>query len=636
MSGTKATFRSFVLFASSFVCLASAQQPLLQITSPSNQSTVLEGQTLNIAVSADPSVQGIYVMTEHPLPSVQPTSNSNLFSLPLPTNIPPGVYKLTAVGFVGTSDVESVPIQIDVERQDAPVSISVKPRFVTIGQIGSTQPINVQGTFSDGSVLSLKNSFLISYASETPSVVTVAPGGLLTAVGPGQATVSVLYGTLGQPGFAATTFQVIVPPPSPTGPAPVITSVTPTSGTPGVTQVMVTGSNFGNVQGSGFVQFGTLSAASVNSWTNQQIVATVPTGSKPGVALVYQNGLYSNQVPFTTVVPSITSLSPTSGTGGTPVTITGTNFGSTQGTSTILFNGAWTNAANWSNSSITATVSPYATSGNVVVIVNGVPSNAVPFTTAPSISGISPTMGIAGASVTITGSNFGQTQGTSTVTFNGIVASPTAWGATSISVSVPAGATSGPVVVTVNGVSSNLSAFTVGQIQPLSIDARVSADSSSAASTISTGAFSTTSSNELLLAFVSADASSKKSPNTTVTAISGGGLTWQLVQRTNAQLGTSEIWRAFAKNVLSNVAVTVTLSQSVAKSVTIVSFIGADPTGINGSGAIGAVGTANAATGAPTASLVTTRNNSWVFGVGNDLTSSLTSSTTNVHTRLWI
>ena len=38
----------------------------------------------------------------------------------------------------------------------------------------------------------------------------------------------------------------------------------------------------------------------------------------------------------------------------------------------------------------------------------------------------------------------------------------------------------------------------------------------------------------------------------------------------------------------------------------------------NGSGAIGATGGASAATGAPTASLVTTRNNSWVFGVGTD------------------
>jgi len=51
---------------------------------------------------------------------------------------------------------------------------------------------------------------------------------------------------------------------------------------------------------------------------------------------------------------------------------------------------------------------------------------------------------------------------------------------------------------------------------------------------------------------------------------------------------------------------------------TVISFTGVDTTGTNGSGAIGATASANAKTGAPTATLVTTRNNSWVFGVGND------------------
>jgi hypothetical protein len=48
------------------------------------------------------------------------------------------------------------------------------------------------------------------------------------------------------------------------------------------------------------------------------------------------------------------------------------------------------------------------------------------------------------------------------------------------------------------------------------------------------------------------------------------------------------------------------------------SFKGVDTTGTSGSGALGAIGTGNASTGAPSASLVTTRNNSWVFAVGND------------------
>jgi hypothetical protein len=139
--------------------------------------------------------------------------------------------------------------------------------------------------------------------------------------------------------------------------------------------------------------------------------------------------------------------------------------------------------------------------------------------------------------------------------------------------------------------------------------------------------------NELLLAFVSAD--SGVSGGLTVTSVTGGGLTWALVKRTNAQPGGAEIWRAFAPAVLSNATVTANLSQNVVSSITVVTFTGADPSGTNGSGAIGATGGGSGASGAPTASLVTTRNNSWVFGVGTDwdaaVARTLGSSQTMVH-----
>src|SRR5207302_10396627 len=67
-----------------------------------------------------------------------------------------------------------------------------------------------------------------------------------------------------------------------------------------------------------------------------------------------------------------------------------------------------------------------------------------------------------------------------------------------------------------------------------------------------------------------------------------------------------------------NVAITANLSQSVASSMLIMSFAGVDSSGVNGSGAIGATGTNNATSGAPTVSLTTTRNNSMVLAVGND------------------
>jgi hypothetical protein len=150
----------------------------------------------------------------------------------------------------------------------------------------------------------------------------------------------------------------------------------------------------------------------------------------------------------------------------------------------------------------------------------------------------------------------------------------------------------------------------------LPVDVAASGDQPTAKSTVATSAFSTSRSNQLLLAFVSADNTS--GANTTVKSITGGGLTWQLVARANAQRGTAEIWRAFATAPLSNVSVTAKLSQSVASSLTVVALTGVDISGTNGSGAIGAVATASGASGAPTVTLTTTRSNSWVFGVGTD------------------
>jgi IPT/TIG domain len=162
--------------------------------------------------------------------------------------------------------------------------------------------------------------------------------------------------------------------------------------------------------------------------------------------------------------PTITSLSPTSGPVGTAVTITGTNFGSTQGTSTVTFNGTAAAVTSWSATSLATSVPTGATTGNVVVTVGGVASNGVSFTvvsSAPSITSLSPTSGPVGTTVTITGTNFGSTQGTSTVTFNGTAAAVTSWSATSLATSVPTGATTGNVVVTVGGVASNGMSFTV-------------------------------------------------------------------------------------------------------------------------------------------------------------------------------
>jgi uncharacterized protein (TIGR03437 family) len=174
--------------------------------------------------------------------------------------------------------------------------------------------------------------------------------------------------------------------------------------------------------------------------------------------------------------------------------------------------------------------------------------------------------------------------------------------------------------VVVKGTDVTVSGFTATQNQvtdSITADAGVWRDQPAAQATITSPSFSTRSTNELLLAFIATGY--KAGNDATVKSVSGAGLSWVLAERTDGQHGASEIWRAFATTPLSNVTVTANLSQKVTASMTVMSFTGVDTTGTNGSGAIGATAGNSGKSGAPTAKLVTTRNNSWVFGVGNDV-----------------
>jgi hypothetical protein len=95
------------------------------------------------------------------------------------------------------------------------------------------------------------------------------------------------------------------------------------------------------------------------------------------ISLLFSSQLFAQS-------PAITSISPSSAPVGAAVTITGTNFGSAQGTSTVVFNGnAAVTIGSWSATAIVATVPTGATTGNVVVTVSGTASNGVALTIIP-------------------------------------------------------------------------------------------------------------------------------------------------------------------------------------------------------------------------------------------------------------
>lgn len=244
-----------------------------------------------------------------------------------------------------------------------------------------------------------------------------------------------------------------------------ITNLSPTVGA-GSSPVTISGTNFGDIQGSSTVSFGGMNSVAT-SWGTTSITAPVPRDLPAGVVniVITENGLPSNSLPFT-VVPVITALSSYSGAVGTPVTITGTGFGGSQGTSTVTFNGVPASPTSWAPNSITVLVPPGSASGPVVVTVSGLDTNGVPFTVPtppPVIASISPGSGPVNTELTITGTNFGTTQGSGAVFFPGMSVAPTSWSDTNITVLVPASLTAGntSVTVIVNGTASNSVVFGV-------------------------------------------------------------------------------------------------------------------------------------------------------------------------------
>ena len=354
------------------------------------------------------------------------------------------------------SSTTSGPVQVTVNsvasNQDvlyttpSPVVATVAP---TTGPAGTQVQINGSGfgATQGSSTVSFNgtNASVVSSWSDTQIIATVptsAPsGGVFVTVGGVASNMTV--------NFAVRSVNVF--------------SVTPKVGPIG-TQVTVSGAGFGSSQGSSTLSFNGTTATSVSSWSDTQIVATVPTGTTSGYVQVVKSGLSSNtDVNFAVGTVLVNSVSPTSVLTGAQFQVNGSGFGATQGSSNVVFkNGNFpATIVSWSDTQITATAPAVADRGPIIVTAAGVQSNTDVNITilGPSISSFSPTSGPVGTQVTINGSNFGSTQGASTVTFNNSSASIVSWSDTQIVATVPPAAISGQVKVRVANLNSNINQY---------------------------------------------------------------------------------------------------------------------------------------------------------------------------------
>jgi hypothetical protein len=122
---------------------------------------------------------------------------------------------------------------------------------------------------------------------------------------------------------------------------------------------------------------------------------------------------------------------------------------------------------------------------------------------------------------------------------------------------------------------------------------------------------STSSGNELLVAFIAADGPNQGSSQT-IASVSGAGLSWSLAVRANAQSGTAEVWTAYATSKVYRARVRALPARSGFEgSISLAAFKGARA-------AVGATGSASGPSRQPTVSLTTRVQDGWVWGVGDD------------------
>ena len=252
---------------------------------------------------------------------------------------------------------------------------------------------------------------------------------------------------------------------------PVITNVSPPKGKAGTT-VTITGDEFMTARVGAAVYFNGVEATNYVSWSNTEIKCKVPLGATSGPITVRTPAGTSDGYYFKVPVPPhITSITPNYGEIGDRVTIKGSEFGGSRGTSFVSFNGSdVSDYLSWSDTEIKCLVPQGARTGGVTVTTaNGTSDpyqfkvdSPSPSPNAPWIDSISPTSGKVGTTVTIKGQNFNDQQGTSSVCFKGTPAGIISrWSDTTIKCQVPQGAMSGPVTVTTDEGTSNGKQFTV-------------------------------------------------------------------------------------------------------------------------------------------------------------------------------
>ncbi len=347
------------------------------------------------------------------------------------------------------------------------VSITVAPASSFLMQ-GQPEQLVATGTFSDGTTQTLQS---VIWSSSNPSVAAIgnSPGsaGIVNAQATGAATLTATVGAVS--GSASLNVAGLV--------SLTIAPANPFIAVGSGQQLSATGT---------FVDGSQKNVTTLVTWSSSSpssvLIGTASSGL-PGYAMgaavgtstitatlgsISANTSVTVQATTAPNPPSITTVSPPVGAAGMQVTISGSGFGSAQGSGTVWLGTTYGTVVSWTNTQIVATVAAISQSGTAQVQQGGLSSNAVQFNVnTATISNVLPASGVPGTQVTITGSGFGAGPGQVWLgTANGVVQS---WNDTQIIAVVATGSSSGNAQVLQNGVMSNAVPFAVNSLNIASV-----------------------------------------------------------------------------------------------------------------------------------------------------------------------
>ena len=274
----------------------------------------------------------------------------------------------------------SATVDITVTTADGTSATSTADQFTygsacntcaTLSSISPTSGPAAGGTtvtFSGSGFDVAPGTTTFSFGGAAATGVSCTSGTTCTGTSPaGSGTVTVTATVDGVAASGSSTFAYLMP--------ASLTSISPTSGpAAGGTTVMFTGSGFDPAPGMTTFSFGGVAATGVSCASSNACTGNSPAGVGLVTVTVSVDGAQASGSATFSYIPSLSSISPSTGTaaGGTTVTITGMGFDTAVNKTAFFFGGTAATSVVCSSTTTCTAVTPAGTgSVSVVAIVDG-------------------------------------------------------------------------------------------------------------------------------------------------------------------------------------------------------------------------------------------------------------------------